>query len=209
MGRNKEKCIMEEWRDIPGFEGLYQVSISTKEGRCRRLYKNGNIKELSNTPHKSNGRIYWVLSKDGKFTNKQAARWIAITYPELVQNEYFDGAEIDHIIPLSLGGSNHPSNLRWVTRKDNINNPLTIKNMQKQKSDKHREHISESLKGKHLNRPDQSKWVIKLSLNNEILHFYPSTHQAQRETGIDDSSIRKCCNGKQKSAGGFTWKYAD
>jgi hypothetical protein len=28
-----------------------------------------------------------------------------------------------------------------------------------------------------------------------------------RKTGVDRSSIGKCCNGKSKSAGGYTWKY--
>lgn len=217
----------DKWRNVPGYEGKYQINISTPEGRCRSLnYKGtGKTKELTNNPNKRDGRICWDLYKDGKRTNYQAARWIAMTFPELVQNEYFEGAEIDHIDTDRL--NNHPSNLRWVTRKGNQNNPLT------------RVHLSESLKGRfiledtrrimsesnkgkkpsedtrkkmseaQLNRPDHSKWVIKLSLNNEILHFYPSISQAERETGINHANISTCCRGERKSAGGFTWKYAE
>lgn len=125
---------MEEWRDVPGFEGKYQISISTKEGKCRRLYKNGHIKELSNTPNKKFKRIYWALSLNGTYKKPQAAYWIAITFPELVQNEWFQGVEIDHIDTDRL--NNHPNNLRWVTRKENLNNPIT------------RQHNSEAHKGK-------------------------------------------------------------
>ena len=152
---------MEEWRDVPGFNGKYQIDISTKEGRCRslRYNKTGLAKELTNNINHE-GRIYWHLSKNGKAFNKQSAYWIALTYPELVQNEYFEGAEIDHIIPLSAGGTNHPSNLRWVTHKGNMNNPLTKEHMSdiykgdkaywygKHLSAETREKLSEAHKGK-------------------------------------------------------------
>lgn len=176
---------MEEWRDVPGYEGKYQVSISTKEGKCRRLYKNGNIKELSCTPSSRDGRISWNIGK-----TKQAAVWIALAYPELVQNDYFEGATIDHIDTDRL--NNNPSNLRWTDRKGQQDNPLTKEHQRNVK----------------LNRPDQSKWVIKLSTNNEILHFYPSTMQAERETGIKRTAIGACCRGTAKTAGGFKWKYS-
>lgn len=119
--------------------------------------------------------------------------WIALTYPELVQNEYFEGAHIDHIDTNPM--NNHPSNLRWVTPKENSNNPLTLK------------HLSEGGKGKNINNPRISKWVVQLNTNNEILHFYPSTMQAQRETGICCHHISNVCLGQRKTAGGFIWKY--
>ena len=37
---------------------------------------------------------------------------------------------------------------------------------------------------------------------------YESARQAARDTGVNASSITQCCKGKQKSAGGFIWKYA-
>ena len=90
----------EEWRDVPGTNGLYQISISTKEGKCRSWWNNrhgkGKIsKILSNTP--IDGRIFWNIHINQKQIHMQAAYWIAITYPELVNNGYFDGAHIDHI----------------------------------------------------------------------------------------------------------------
>ena len=53
------------------------------------------------------------------------------------------------------------------------------------------------------------KWVIKLSLKNEILHFYPSTKKAAKENGLRSNTISECCNGKRKSYGGYTWKFSD
>ena len=135
---------MEEWRKVPGYEDvIYEISIATKEGKCRRIYPNGKIVELSTTPGRKDGRIVWSLCKNGGQKSLQAARWIAFTYPELVQNEYFEGAQIDHIDTDRL--NNHPSNLRWVTAKENSNNPLTIR------------HLSEGLSGK--NNPQYGKPV--------------------------------------------------
>ena len=121
--------MTEEWRDVPGYEGLYQISIDTKEGRCRSLNyeKTGKVKELSNKPCSRDKRIKWGLYRNGNLKIRQAARWIAITFPELIENEYFEGAEIDHKDTDRL--NNQPSNLRWVSREGNLNNPLTKKHM--------------------------------------------------------------------------------
>ena len=120
---------MEEWRKVPGFG--YEISIATKEGRCRNM-KTGRL--LSNNPDKR-GRIYWCLFKNSKGSTRQAAVWIALTFPELIQNEYFEGAEIDHIDTDRT--NSQPSNLRWVTRKENANNPLTrLHNSEAKKGEK-------------------------------------------------------------------------
>jgi len=49
--------------------------------------------------------------------------------------------------------------------------------------------------------------VIRYSLDLVEMKEYYSGAQASRETGIDASSISKCCKGKQKVSGGFIWKY--
>ena len=50
------------------------------------------------------------------------------------------------------------------------------------------------------------------SCNKEVICIetdivYPSTLEVQRQLGINHSSISRCCNNKQKVAGGFHWKY--
>lgn len=39
--------------------------------------------------------------------------------------------------------------------------------------------------------------------------IYQSAKEAERETGIDNTSINRCCNGKRKNAGGCTWKWIE
>lgn len=190
---------MEEWRNVPGYDN-YQVSIDTKEGRCRNIEYRGRVRELKNIVEPVNKRIYWHLCKNRKRTGYQAARWIAITFPELVQNKYFEGAEIDHIDGDRL--NNHPSNLRWVTKKENQNNPVTKVNMGKAQR----------------NRPDQSKEVQQYTKEGDLVAEYPSAGEASRKTGISVTNISACCIGRtytdkngythtRRTIGGYVWKY--
>ena len=41
----------------------------------------------------------------------------------------------------------------------------------------------------------------------ETKTIYKSINEASRKTGIDASSISKACKGKNKTAGGYHWKY--
>lgn len=197
---------MDEWRTVPRCEGKYQISISSKEGKCRSCY-NGRWgvrtwHELSNNICKL-GRIIWSLAENGKRKTKQAAYWIALTYPELVQNEYFEGAEIDHIDGDVL--NNHPSNLRWVTHKDNMNNPVT------------RQRHSSSLKGRKLSEETKNKFkarktketktVYQYNLEGELENVWKQASEAANALIILEGQIRKCCLGYLKTYKGYVWRY--
>ena len=52
---------------------------------------------------------------------------------------------------------------------------------------------------------DHNKSKQCLCIETEKIYF--STREAERITGIDHSSINRCCNNKQKHAGGYTWMY--
>lgn len=154
---------MEQWRDVPGYEGVYQISIDTKEGKCRRLYKNGNVKVL-NYINKANKRYYWNLWSHNSYTCYQAAKWIALTFPELIENDYFEGADIDHKDTDRL--NNQPSNLRWVTRKENQNNPLTREHLKgicpfkgKHHTEESKRKTSESLKATYKRKKEMQNGV--------------------------------------------------
>ena len=73
-------------------------------------------------------------------------------------------------------------------------------------SEEHKKKISEAHKGK-VYAP--IKAVLQFSKNGEFIAEYPSTHEAERQTGCYQTNICKCCKGKYKSAGGFIWKYKE
>lgn len=220
---------MEEWRDINGFEGFYQVSNKERVRSVDRIDNNNHFRKGSIMKQFLIGGYYKVGLRSGsKQKHFSVARLVAFAFPEIC-GEYFEGAEVDHISTIKT--DNRPENLRWVTRIQNRNNPLTQQHQSESKkgktlseetkkklsvahkgakmSDETKKRMSELRKGKQLNRQDCSKWVIKLSLDNEILHFYPSMSEAERETGVNYKCIGYCCNGKQKTAGGFKWVYAN
>jgi hypothetical protein len=53
----------------------------------------------------------------------------------------------------------------------------------------------------------QKKPVIQLDLNNNFIKEWPSGIDIQRALGINSGDICICCKGRQKTAGGFIWKY--
>ena len=55
------------------------------------------------------------------------------------------------------------------------------------------------------NRP--SKSVLQFSKSGELIAEYPSGKEAQKQTGLPTSNICSCCKGRQKSCGGYIWRY--
>lgn len=51
------------------------------------------------------------------------------------------------------------------------------------------------------------KPVIQYSLNGDKISEFLSAFEASKATGTNISSISNCCTGRQRSAGGFVWKY--
>ena len=72
-------------------------------------------------------------------------------------------------------------------------------------TEEHKKKISEAMTGNH-NRPQKS--VLQLSINGEFIAEYPSTREAEIQTGCNSGNICSCCMGKYKSAGGYLWRYA-
>ena len=90
--------------------------------------------------------------------------------------------QVNHIDENKL--NNDLSNLEWCTERENAIHGTRTKR------------IAEK----------NFKKVIQLDLNDNILNVFKSMKQAEQETGIDASSISRCCNGKRKSAGRFKWR---
>ena len=44
-------------------------------------------------------------------------------------------------------------------------------------------------------------------INHVFIATYTSANQAEFYTGIKANNIRACCNGDQKTSGGFIWRY--
>lgn len=81
-------------------------------------------------------------------------------------------------------------NLEWVTQKENI------------------VHAWENGLSKPQYNNILSKSVDQFDLKGNYLNTYPSTMEAERQTGIQHSNISSVCRNKHKTAGGYLWKYS-
>lgn len=184
---------MSEWRKIDGIEN-YEFSFNGKDALCKSLnyQRTGCQQLLSNKPSQKTGYINWVLRINGKSVTKQAGVWIAMAFPELVENEYFEGAQIDH--KDTDRQNNHPSNLRWVSRSGNMLNPLTRKHLSEwQKGEK------SYMWGRHLS--EETKLKLSKMRSGENCYWYGKHHSeetkrkiANKKTGTKmskESSLKK------------------
>ena len=61
--------------------------------------------------------------------------------------------------------------------------------------------------GYKLGGEKKAKIIIQLDLNNNFLKEFVSIAEAAKFVNLNPETIRKCCLGKQKSAGGLKYKY--
>ena len=81
--------MLEIWKDIEGFEGLYQIS---NKGRVNSFHRGSNIKAFSRT---SGGGWYYNvgLYKKGKGYQKDVHRLVAETFIPLVNCSLFSSSK--------------------------------------------------------------------------------------------------------------------
>lgn len=178
---------MEEiWKDIEGFEGLYQVSnlgrvkslervTIRKDGKklpCReKILKNG----MNNC-----GYYRVVLHKEGKRTRK---------FVHVLVAEHFIGKRpkkyvINHIDEIKT--NNRAGNLEYITSKENNNHGT------------HNIRVAKT----------RGRKVLGISLDGKHAIVFWSINEAERH-GFNHSSIWYCCEGKRKHHKGYAWSWLD
>ena len=185
---------MEEiWKDIKGYENMYQISnigqVKSLEHNVQQKNRWGQTisriqkSRLMKIHINKNGYFRVVLHKNGIEKNYSVHR---LVYEAFV-GEIPDGMQVNHINEIKT--DNRVVNLNLMTPKENSN--WGTRN----------ERVSEKqTNGKN------SKPVLKIDpISNEIVAEFPSAKEAERQTGFNH--INLWCRGERKSADGFIWKY--
>lgn len=116
---------MEIWKEINGFNN-YQVSSEGRIRRTERIITNKrgrkmHFKEIIMKPEITHNGYHRVgLYVNGRLYHKRVATLVA----EAFHGAKPIGTEIDHVDGDKL--NNTPENLRYVTHKENVNNPVTV-----------------------------------------------------------------------------------
>ncbi len=102
---------MERWKDVIGYEGLYQVSDQGRVKSIKRRYAGEKI--LKASPDKRDGRPVVCLSNKAKTRNF----WVHRLVLEAFVGPCPAGHEACHWNDIRT--DNNVSNLRWGTKKEN------------------------------------------------------------------------------------------
>lgn len=176
--------LVEEWRDVDGFEGFYQVS---NLGNVRSLDRYVSYKGIGSALLKGkkmklsqsvSGYLYVTLQKDGKFKRFRVHRLVAQAF-----------------IP-------NPNNLSQVNHKDEDKTNNTVENL---------EWCDATYNCNYGTRNNKiickrKKPIIGLNTQGEVVYEFDSAIDA-RKMGFDETHIASCCKGKRKMHKGIIWKY--
>ena len=168
---------MEEWKPVVGFEGLYEVS---NHGRVRSLnFKNTNTVQIMTLSMARNGYLIARLMKDGRKYHVLVHRAVAMAF---LDNPH-QFPVINHKDECKT--NNSVENLEWCTQSYNIKYGTATSRI-----------------AKALSVP-----VLQYGKDGTFIKGWKSAHEVSRELGIDRKSIRLCCSGEYRTAGGYIWKY--
>ena len=176
----------EQWKDVKGYEGLYSVS---DQGRVRsEITKDGNGNKLILSQYDKEGYRIVSLRKNGE---KKVCRVHQLVAKAFITNPDPENyTMINHIN--EDRSDNRVENLEWCDAKHN-NNCGTVN---ERKSKTMREN---SLLKKRVQCYDKE--------TGSFFREFLGIREAAREMKIDVANISRCIRGKQKSSGGYIWKY--
>lgn len=185
QGDTKGGIDMEEiWRDIEGFEGLYQVS---NIGNVRSFHKNSNGVKKVATLKMKNGYLTVHLSKCGKAKRIGVHRLVAIAFLEREEGK----TQVNH--KNENKEDNRIENLEWCSQRYNNTYGTRIERVSKT-----------CLKNKKRSIPIEQR-----SLDGDLIRVWDGGGKdIQRQTGFNQALIWRCCNNRNKTAYGYIWRYA-
>ena len=173
----------EIWKDIDGYEGLYEVS---NLGRIKSLRdKNGNREKILKTIKDKDGYLKINLWKEDKMKTFRVHRLVATAF---ISN------------PNNLPTVNHIDE----NKENNVADNLEWMNLSQQQ----RHGTCQQRRVEKLTNGVLSKQVYQYTKDEKLVAIWKSVNECKRN-GFCKSHISACCNGKLKSHKGYIWSYTE
>ena len=183
----------EIWKDVKGFEGIYQIS---NKGRLKSFKQHAKGKILSNK-NKNGDYLSIVLCKGGKVRSTRIHRLVAEAFIPNPNGK----PQINH--KDSNRQNNNVGNLEWVTAKENSQHAIKANPGM----------VAGLIEYRKKFKP---KRVAQTNLNGKLVYIYMSAKHAGRCTGVCSRNILQVANRTEykpgltrKQAGGWGWRFAD
>lgn len=183
----------EAWKDVPGWEGVYQVS---NMGRVRSFRANPKGRVLSRK-NREGAYIQVILKGMDKPTRyvslHRLVAEVFIPNPKgLPQVNHKDGNR----------QNNRVSNLEWCTGADNV------RDAQRRNPELLRNFI-------YFSKYKKPRRVVQMTIDGIVLGIYPNAKAAQMATGACSRNILQVAARKpydqkghvRRTAGGFVWRF--
>lgn len=184
----------EEWKDIKGFEGLYQVSTMGNVRKLRFINNYVNKEKVFSVTPQPNGTGYLkvMLWKESKHQQKLVHRLVAEAFIDNPEGKLF----VNHKDGVKT--NNRLDNLEWCTGSENMHHAFRTGLW------------SPAAKGRYGENSYKAIPVLMIDKNTgETIKRFGSLIDAAHYIGKKKScNIVSCCKGKLKSAHGYVWRYA-
>ena len=188
---------MEEiWKDVVGYEGIYQVSnkgnvLSLNYGPKGPNHFIDNSPRIMRQTISTCGYRQIMLYKDSNPKVKYVHRLVAEAFIQKEEGKQ----QVNHKDGNKL--NNDADNLEWVSARRNTRHAIEMGLRP----------VNQTI-GKYGSNNPLSRPVDQYDLNGNLVRRWDSCTDAAEYYSTSKNSIRRCINGHRKTHRGFIWKYS-
>ena len=171
---------MEIWKDIPGYDGYYQIS-NFGNIRSRVIRGHGGISSSMHLIRPSINKFGYYVVTFSVNKKRKTYRVNRLVISAFIGIE--EGKDVNHIDGDKL--NNQLSNLEWCTRSENMHHAYNSGLVSRNKTSR----------------------AINIVKNGIVIKTYPSIYIAAKKEGLRRSCINEVLTGKRKTHNGLKFEY--
>lgn len=196
---------MENWKDVPGYEGLYQVSnlgrVRSLPHICRGKRIPGKLRKVH--LEQATGYLSVGLSKNGIRKTITVHRLVALAFVPNPTGE----ATVNHKNEIKT--DNRAENLEWMSLADNLRYGTHVQRATANKPDMRGEKNPRFGKYGKDAISHKGRVVGTSKRDPDVVVEFETAADAARILKVSSGQLCDAINGKAKSCGGYYWRRVD